>query len=177
MAIARKKIIFYFTVLLMLGAGVLVGRLSARLPGPPPPPGRMPQPWLVAELNLTPQQQQQMDALWADVRKKNEHIFDQRHQLQQQRDDDIHRLLTPEQQSTYDKIQQEFRNNADAMNHEFEKSIADANQHSREMLDDAQKKTWDKITSQRMRDRRGPRGPSTQRSSTRFDGPPEHDRF
>src|SRR5581483_9979532 len=108
----RSKQVFLITTVLVLAAGVVLGRLSSRLPDDHFPPHKQP-PW-VAQLGLSAEQQKQMDAIWAETRKKmdesREAADQHRQELQQQRDDAIHKLLSADQQAAYDKIQEDYRN-------------------------------------------------------------------
>jgi hypothetical protein len=165
---ARRKVVFLTTVLLVLGAGVTVGRLSAHLSETPlqtQSPHRRTD-WVAAELNLSTQQHQQMDAIWADVSKNRTKIFDQRRALTDERDQGITKMLTEAQRIGYDKVLKDYRAKLDDLNKESDKAIADANLRSQELLDKDQKKIWDNITAERIQGR-GRMRQATQGSTTR----------
>jgi len=171
------------TVVLMLGAGVVVGRLSLAPLAPATIPQTQPdrpRQWF-DQLALSPQQRQEMDAIWSDTKQKlhNLNMMDRRHELDKQRDEAIRALLNEQQLASYDQINGDFHAKLDELEKDRQKLIDDANQRSRALLDDNQKKMWDE-QSKRMR---GRGSASTQRSTTRpWAGPanPEHpggDRF
>ena len=124
-----------------------------------------PRPWVQAELGLSAQQQQQFDAIWAQTQKKRDTVFEQRRALADERDQQLLALLSTEQRASYDKILKDYHDKVDESNRDFDKSIAAANQRSRELLDDGQKKTWDNMTSERMIGRRGSMRSTTQGST------------
>jgi Spy/CpxP family protein refolding chaperone len=177
---ARFKVVFLSTVVLVMSAGVVVGRLSAWWspvvadvpvnPAPPPPP-RPPGPppfigWArLASLNLTADQKQQMDAIWADTRTQM-HKFDDEHDaLRQARIDAVYKLLSADQRTQYDAIEAEFKAKGQALETDRDKAMHDANEKSLALLTDAQRKTWEAMTHGN-RERRGSFGPSS-RSTTR----------
>src|SRR5438309_3363879 len=99
---SRSKSILSLTIVLVLAAGVVVGRLWARLPTNVPvapattEPVRLPVSPAEA-LHLTPEQRKQMDEIWNDVRAKIGKTFDDTRNAAKQRDQKIQELLTPQQ--------------------------------------------------------------------------------
>lgn len=174
----RKIVLLLLTVALVLGAGVVVGRLLAPLPPaaiPATQPDR-PRPQWFDQLSLSPQQRQQMDAIWDETKQKlhNLNLMDRRRELSEQRDTAIRALLSPNQQSAYDQIMKDFRAKLDEQDKERQKLIDDANQRSRALLNDDQKKLWDDQSKRP----HGRGGPSTQHSTTRpWPGPPPGEHF
>jgi len=173
-----KIVLLLSTVVLMLGAGVVVGRLSlAPLPPvaiPQTQPDR-PRPWF-DQLALSAQQRQEMDAIWTDTKQKlhNLSMMDRRRELDRQRDEAIRALLSEQQLSAYEQINNDFHSRIDQLDKQRQKLIDDANQRSRALLDDNQKKLWDE-QSKRMH---AHGGPSTQRSTTGpWGGPPNPERM
>src|SRR5271155_1293100 len=99
---SRSKIILLATFFMVLSAGMVLGRLWATLPimtvtppaaTQPSPRGSARQPRWAAQLNLTTQQRQQMDAIWAETTPKVEETFDRRRQLDSKREEAIEDLL------------------------------------------------------------------------------------
>lgn len=161
----RSKIVFLLTVLLMLGAGVVLGRISARMPGPPGE-GRPPS-WLADQLDLTTDQRKQMDAIWAETKQKIGKTFEKRRAIDKQRDQAIMALLTPEQKRAYEGILDSARAQRATLDKEREAAVREANERSRALLDDRQKQRWETLTQQmREHDRHGWRGPTSRRSAT-----------
>jgi Spy/CpxP family protein refolding chaperone len=177
---SRAKLVILSAFVLVLVAGVMVGRLWARLPmqGHAPPPTDRSPSWLADELQLTPEQRQQMDAIWADVRQKNEQKLERRRSLDHERDQAIEELLGPEQWAAYGRLMDEFRLKHAAVDKERETLFRDANERSVALLNGDQKKKWDQLRAQPHHDhdrggpgggghdwhRGGPGGPTTQKS-------------
>jgi hypothetical protein len=167
----RSKFIFALCVLLMMCAGVVVGRLSVLVPKAgslaTQPSGRGPN-WLVDQLHLTADQQHQMDAIWSDTRQKMDKAGEQRHAAEKARDQAIRNLLSDTQQSEYDKILDDFRTARAEMEKQRWQLMRDAEDKSRALLDDEQKKKWDAMNKQREghegHDGRGMHRPATDRS-------------
>jgi hypothetical protein len=164
---ARKKIVLLLVmVLLTLSAGVVLGWVwtpllkveSSQLGG------RGPRPWF-DQLDLTPDQQKQMDVIWSDTRQQRQKLFERFHELDKQRDQQIMGLLNDGQRAAYDKIIGDFRSRREELNKQRDALISDANGRSRALLDESQKAKWD-ILAKQMRARHGPMGGATQRSTT-----------
>lgn len=152
--------------LLALSAGVVLGwvwtplqRVEAVQPG-----GRGPRPWF-DQLDLTPDQQKQMDKIWSDTRQQRQKLSERFREMDRERDQQILALLNDGQRTAYGKIIDDFHAKRDELNKRRDALIVDASAKSRALLDDSQKVKWD-ILSKEMRGRRGPMGPSTQRSTT-----------
>jgi Spy/CpxP family protein refolding chaperone len=163
----RKKIVLILMMtLLALSAGMVVGWVWTPLQ-------KMdtsrdfhggPRPWF-DQLDLSPDQQKQMDKIWTDTRQQRQKMFERFHDLDKQRDQQIQNLLTSDQRSAYDKIIANFRAGREDLNKQRETMISDANARSRALLDDSQKAKWD-ILSKEMRSRHGSMGSATQWSTT-----------
>jgi Spy/CpxP family protein refolding chaperone len=132
---------------LVLSAGVVVGRLSARLAAepPPPPPGHSPS-WLADQLGLSADQRQQIDAIWADVKQQQRYDFEQRRpELAHDRDEAIRDMLTDDQWSEYQEIYEIYREKRQDMDKAQDTRIKTAEERSRALLNDSQKARWDQL--------------------------------
>src|SRR5881392_1964228 len=98
---SRVKTIITFAFVLALFAGVAVGMLSARLPQ-----SHEPRSWMADELNLSPEQRDQMRTIWQDVSKNRQSDWEKRQQLDKERRDAVLSLLSEEQKAKYDQINQ-----------------------------------------------------------------------
>lgn len=154
---SKRKIILTMTVVLVLGAGLAVGRLTARLPGPFYGHD-MSRSWIADQLKLTAQQREEMDAIWADAKTQMQDLGKQRHELEQQRDQSVRDLLTDQQKAAYDKIFSDYHTQRSALDQQRGALMHDADQRSRALLDDTQKATWDELTKE-FESHRGPHGP------------------
>jgi Spy/CpxP family protein refolding chaperone len=161
-----RKIVFLMTTALVLCAGVVLGRLWAQLPARMPEHGQGPS-WIADQLDLTAEQRQQMDAVWAQTKSKLDQSGDQRHEADKQRDAAVMALLTTPQQTAYEKIMSDYHGKRTELDKQREGLIQDAEASSRALLDDSQKARWDELTKQ-MHAHHGPHwpgGPDTRPST------------
>jgi hypothetical protein len=164
---SRIRIIFLAAFVLVLCAGVVVGRLWNQLPMQARSHGGPPS-WLADQLDLRPDQRQQMDAIWAETSPKIEKTFEERQALDRERDQTIQELLTPAEWAAYDKIVEDFRAKRSALDKERHQLVQDANEKSEALLDDVQKQKWESFRSAHDHDWHGPHaqgtsnGPATQ---------------
>jgi hypothetical protein len=163
----RKTILVLIMAILSLSAGMVVGwvwtplaKVEAAAPGIRPAP----RPWF-EQLDLSTDQKAQMDKIWSDTRAQMQKMFQQRHDMDHQREQEIIALLNPQQIAAYEKINQQFNQQREDTDKQRDALLADANARSRALLDDSQKEKWD-ILAKDMRRRHGPWGLSTQRSTT-----------
>jgi hypothetical protein len=166
----HRTIVLFWTVILVLGAGLTVGRLSARLSNPPSEENErhdhrdVPGAWLPDALNLTPDQKKQMDAIWTDFPQTMRKFGDRRRAMDKDREQAFRSLLNDQQLAAYDKIVADYRSQRDGLDKERQNLINQLNERSRALLTDEQKKEWDEMTA-RMRERRSASAPSTQPAS------------
>jgi|GEM_PF-742917 len=171
----HSNLVLVSTALLVMGAGVMVGRLSTQLEArivPAEPATRpefsrpqrqgnstrgSPPSWLADQLNLTAEQRQKMDLVWADTQKQIDKMFQSRPELERAREQAIHDLLTEDQRKAYDKINEDFRNKRDDSFKARTKLVQDASDQSRALLDDIQKAKYD-LLAQQMERRSSGRG-------------------
>jgi Spy/CpxP family protein refolding chaperone len=163
----RSKLVLLIAVILVLSAGVVVGRLWTRWPMVTGASGAQPS-WLADQLDLSAEQRQQMDAIWADVNPKIDQNWERHRSLDHERDRAIQDLLTPEQWTAYGKIFDEFRARQTELHNEREKLVHDAEARSRALLNDSQRQKLDAMRDAMKNShmRHGPRGPGS-RASTR----------
>jgi hypothetical protein len=139
---SKRRIILLPAFLLVLSAGVVVGKLWTRLPAAVPLPGKGPS-WLADQLDLSPEQRQQMDSIWSDTQQKLQKTEEIRRGFDKTRDQAIAALLSPEQRIVYGKILDDFHAHRADLDKDREKLIHDAEARSRALLTDAQKLKWD----------------------------------
>jgi Spy/CpxP family protein refolding chaperone len=156
---SRSRIILLATFVLVLSAGMVLGRLWATLPvvtvAHPATQPAQPQPWWAPSLDLTAAQRQQMDAIWADTKPKVDETFERRRQLDGKREDAIESLLGPMQYAAYEKIITDFSTQRSEIDDERRKLIRDAEDRTRALLTDAQLKKLDALGPQHEGPREG----------------------
>jgi Spy/CpxP family protein refolding chaperone len=177
----RSRQVFLITAVLVLCAGVVVGRLTARLSvEPSPPQAGHPPSWLADQLDLSAEQRQQMDAIWAAAITQMHNSGREQHDLDRQRDDAIRALLSSDQEMMYDEINDTYRSERQQLEKERDALIKSAEERSRALLTDAQKAKWDTLPKP-MHGRHPPGpgfGPTSQWSGDHEPpdhGPPDHE--
>jgi hypothetical protein len=154
----RSNLVLLTTAVLVLGAGVVLGRLSTQWTPIMRPPPR-PRSWLADQLKLTADQRKQMDAIWAETRTKIDQTFQSRHDLDQQREKDILALLSTQQRTAYEKINADFRAKINGLFTKRNQLVDQASDQSRALLDPGQQRKWDAMTKEmESRGRMGPPG-------------------
>jgi len=150
MSRARKsKLTLLTTFVLALGAGLVVGMAAAkRGAAAQMTPAAQPQqrPKLAVALNLTPQQQEQMKAIWSGVMQGTN---DRRKALDKDRDDAINRLFTSEQKAEYDRIQAEYNARSSDLKTDRQRHIDEAVEQTKKILNDAQRQKYEQMVKDR----------------------------
>ena len=147
---------------LAMGAGVAVGMLSARLPQT-----HQPRSWLGDELNLTPEQREQMRAIWQDVSKNRGRDWERRRALEKERNEAIVSLLTEEQRAKHDEINRQFAQKMQEQQQQREAAVHEAIERTKQMLTPQQREHYEQIMQEkrekkeRGREQRDNRGPAT----------------
>ena len=147
----RSRVVLSIAAGLVLCAGVVVGRLSGpkgTAGGRGGPGGRG---WFVDALDLSPEQQKQMDAIWADTRGQIGKLGDRRHEADHKRDAAVQALLTGEQRAAFEKISADHKAARLSLDQEKDRLVRDASDRSKALLTDAQKAQWEAMG----RDRHG----------------------
>jgi Spy/CpxP family protein refolding chaperone len=155
---SRSKIILLATFVLVLSAGMVVGRLWATLPVmtvTPPTTQPSQQPWWAAQLDLTAQQRQQIDAIWAEAKPKVAETFDRRRALDRKREEAVEDLLGPAQYAAYEKIFDDFYAQRADIDKDRQKLIHDAEDRTKALLNDTQLKQLEALGPH---EGRGPHG-------------------
>jgi hypothetical protein len=162
----RTKLILAFTVVLVMAAGLTVGRLSvtpviplAVTPTTHPSHEHRPPFAGVGGLNLTVIQQAEIDHIWQNTRSTLEPLMEEERAIEPDRDAAIRKLFTPDQLAAYNKIIQDFKDKRSDLDKERKTALDDANAKTRALLDEGQQKIWDEWIKQSHGRGRGPGGP------------------
>jgi hypothetical protein len=138
----RSTILLSTAAVLVLSAGLVLGRLSTRLRPPQPSPDHH-RGWFPEQLGLTAEQQKSMDGIWAEVKPQMDKINDRRRAADKDRDAAIRALMTPEQLAAYDKIFADLHAKHQDLDKEREALFHSANDRSRALLTADQQVKWD----------------------------------
>lgn len=158
----KIKFLLVVAFLVVLAAGAVVGMAidrRLRTQTTVNPQRHHQGPW--ERINLSPEQREKMRIIWSDVDQLRKSRFEDRHQINQKRDQGIQDLLTPDQRTKYDAIQADYRAQVDAVEKKLQDAVHNAEDLTHAMLSPDQQKIYDDIRSRvgppGMR-RGGPRG-------------------
>ncbi len=170
---ARIMVIIGFLV--AFAAGLTVGREMRRTPilakapadpttrastGPASRGSRSPGGWFASQLNLSPDQQKKMDAIWSEVARGGRQEMDKgRDALGKQRDEAILALVGPDNKPAFDKIQKDYQDEQRAMERTMRGRFEKAVEETKAVLDPEQREKYEKLLARyRPSERGGDRG-------------------
>jgi Spy/CpxP family protein refolding chaperone len=111
--------------------------------------------WLVAELNLTPDQQQQLHDIWSDAFHRGGHENeDQRRELRKDRDDAISALIHPEDKPAYDQVMKNYSDQMSVLEQQWRGSFDSAVEKTKQILTPQQREKYEEILARNQWDRR-----------------------
>lgn len=149
----KAKIIIVLGFALAFGAGVVTGMLlrqkavEARAADPlkvvEPPKTR---PSLSTDLDLKPEQEEQMHKIWSSVRQQ---MDDRRRVLRKERDEAIDRLLTAEQKPLYEKVRADYEAKMSPSDLEGRRIFDEAVKQTKAILNDKQRVRYEEILKKR----------------------------
>jgi Spy/CpxP family protein refolding chaperone len=177
------KLVVIIGFVIAFAAGLIVGlesrqtSVGAITPTTRPSRGGPGPGWLTSELNLNPQQQEQMKQIWSEVARHGRgEQEDHRHQLRTERDDAIAALIPPQDKEKYEQIRKSYSDQMAAMDREMRSRFDEAVKKTKEILTPEQRAKYDDILSRHQPDRGdrggarggpgGPGGPERNRDST-----------
>jgi hypothetical protein len=180
----RREIVLLATVVLVMCAGIVVGRLSVKLPAqnavvtqpatkPASRPGRVTIASLPDMLQVSPDQRSNMDQIWHKAGDSMRSLESDRRQLESDHNQKILAIFSPEQLAEYKKINDDYDRRRKEISAAQAKVTTDADMATKAILDDKQIKIYEQLRNRlpgnnENRGRRGmPGGPATRRSSTR----------
>lgn len=146
----RMELLLVVLTVLAMGAGVAAGLLAARLPAAhhiAPTSGDVTP--LVAELQLTPTQQDGMRSIWEGVRDDIRRSFDRAQRLQKQRDDAILAILTDQQRAQFEVIARDHADRFDQLTRERDQAFQEGVRQTKTLLNVDQQQRYDQILEAR----------------------------
>jgi Spy/CpxP family protein refolding chaperone len=161
----KTKVILLVSFLLIFAAGTALG---IWISGERHPERRS---WLVNELNLSSDQEEQMRKIWSEVMDtRGRQHGEQRAALAQKRDQDIAALLSDAQRTQYQAILQEYSRQMDALAQERRKAFEEAVERTKKILTPEQAAKYDELMKRQRESGRGERG-GFRGGRDRFNGP------
>jgi Spy/CpxP family protein refolding chaperone len=133
---------------LAAGAGAVAGKLTARLPAKAEMKVR---PGTLSEtLNLTPEQNAQMQQIWEKVRYTSRDCLSQAQQIQHEEETALQAMLTDEQKSRLLQIRQQTKDKVTALETERNTAFKDAVDHTLKILSPSQRPIYEQIIKDRI---------------------------
>jgi Spy/CpxP family protein refolding chaperone len=157
--VTRTRILVVLAFVVTFAAGIALGAAVGRTAQHHRADGPS---WLARQLDLTPQQQEQMREIWSTVRQNSMRAYGERRRaIQDEREQAVRALLgTPEMQQQYDAIKQDYEKKLTDLAQEGGKAREEAKKKTLEILTEPQRKKFEEIMRQpeeRGWGRRGPR--------------------
>ena len=145
----RATVVVVVMFVLALGAGVVAGKLTSRLPGPPAVQTADQTP-LVEELQLTPAQRDQMRGIWESVRDTAHDCFAKAQDIQREHDEQVQAMLNPEQKKKYQELSKKAHDDIAQLDVQRRAALQTAIDRTRAMLNEDQRKAYDQIVKSRL---------------------------
>ena len=144
---SRIRLILAGCFVVVFAAGVSTGVLARHLKAPP-----RHESWLVRELNLTREQQEQMRKIWEPIWKRGR---DNRPGISRERDEAVVVLLTEEQRPKYEVILREHNRKLEELSQKRQQAIKDAIVLTKGILTKEQAAKYEEMLKKRPDGRRG----------------------
>ena len=137
----KTKLIILICFCAAFGAGVAAG--VALMRSAPPPPHES---WLGHELNLTPEQREQMHQIWSQAMgSPGPQLHEQRQALQKERDEAIRALLNAGQKAKYDEVMKNYAEKIAALEETRKKAFDEAVERTKKILTGPQRKKYEEL--------------------------------
>jgi Spy/CpxP family protein refolding chaperone len=147
--VALTRLIVVVGFLTAFVAGLMLGAMFRPLPSvaQPLPPATRPdrESWLAQQLDLSPDQQQQMKQIWSDVSRRGRGPGDKRWQFRRERDEAIKALVPEGQKAAYDRIHADYEAKVDADEKENRAQFDRAVERTKALLTPDQQKKYEEI--------------------------------
>ena len=108
---------------------------------------------LSEELHLDAAQQEQIRAIWENVRQNARADYDAAQRLDKKREDDLLALLNEQQKAQYQAIYQQYQDQSTALFAKRDKMLHQAIEQTRSLLNDQQRARYDQLLADRLKDR------------------------
>src|SRR5688572_24268441 len=100
--------------------------------------------WLAQQLDLAPEQQEQLKQIWSDVAGRGgRHQWERRRELHAQRDAAVEKLVRPEDRAAYEQIVRDYEGKTAAIETEWRQSFESAVERTRGILTPEQREKFE----------------------------------
>jgi Spy/CpxP family protein refolding chaperone len=111
--------------------------------------------WLVAELDLTPDQQEKLNDIWSKTaRSGNRGQEDIRRQFRKERDDAIAALIPSQNQPAYEQAVKTYSDHMEQLEQQWRSAYENAVEQTKQILTPSQRSKYEEILSRNQWDRR-----------------------
>jgi Spy/CpxP family protein refolding chaperone len=145
----RLRILFSAAFALALIAGAAAGVLAMRFLFHPAPASTATASTL-DDLNLSPAQREQIKQIWEKVLEQSDELYKRTQALQDEHDNKIFKLLTPDQQKQYSQIYNQDRETYAKLRAQRDAALKKAVNDTRRLLSDSQRDKYDGILKSRL---------------------------
>ena len=137
----KTKLILLICFCAAFGAGVAAG--VALMRSAPPAPHES---WLAHELDLTPEQREQMHQIWSQViGSQGPPPREQRQALQKERDEAVRGLLNEGQKAKYEEVMKKYAEKIAALEETRKKAFDEAVERTKKILTESQRKKYEEL--------------------------------
>jgi len=140
----KSRLIFLLCFLAAFGAGACVGTLWQQ-------PAKSARDGRLSELNLTPEQQEKIKAIWTEAMKATDWQAqrEKREAAQKERDEALRTLITGDQKQRFEEIMSAYQKKADEIAQEGRKAKDEAYERTKAMLTESQRVLYDELRKKR----------------------------
>lgn len=143
----KTGLLIVLMFVLALGAGVVAGKLATRPPAPVVVPVGSA---LSDELQLSPAQREQMRGIWEAVRDTAQSCARDASAAQQHEQEELIKMLTPDQQARFDRLQAQTRARVDVLEARRKSAFRDAVERTKQLLNPDQRRVYEQILRTRV---------------------------
>ncbi len=135
-------------------AGLVVGVVPRPEPSRPTTRPSRHGGWLTAELNLSPEQQEQLNKIWSETAfRGGRDRDDRRRRLFKERDEAIAALIHPEDKAQYEEVLRNHSEQMAAMDREWRAAFDASVERTKEILTPEQRAKYDDLLQRRQQER------------------------
>lgn len=144
----KTRILIIVCFLVAFAAGISGGLVVGRRPGRRGPP-----PFLVQQLDLTPEQAEQVRDIWSEARDSlRASLMARREALEQVREGAMLSILTPDQVALYQEVMTNYWDERDRLAEERRAAVDEAIEQTKRVLTDEQKAKYETLLEERRKE-------------------------
>lgn len=153
MRAGNYRAIFTLAFALALAAGAAAGVLATRfiaIPTTPPPPSSTASSPTFEDLDLKPDQREQVRRIWEAVKLKSDQSYREAQKGQKELEQKVFDMLTTEQKARYQEIYQAYQDQFTRLAAERDAAVKKAIEQTKTLLSSTQREKYDAILKSRL---------------------------